>query len=449
MAGSMAIPGAGGTAMAMRGVRPALAALGSGAISGALQPGGSDEHYWRDKALDVGEGAALSLGGNALTQRLAGAISPAVRNAIVRPAAEMARRAGYVLPPASIMEEPGLVTNALAGIGGKIKLQQAASAKNQVVTNKLAAEALGLPPDTTLTDEILNAVRSRAGRAYQEVKDSIPAIAADDAFQDVVAGLGGQNSQAALAFPKLMSISGLKDLTDELGLAGEQPTGVWVELVKKLRYDANALLKARDDPSKLALGLAKREAANAVDDMMERQIAAAGNDGAVDAYRAARRLIAKSYDVESATNSTTGDVSARALARLQDKGRPLTDQLKTIADTASAFPKAMQSPASFGDNEMFSALDAYGAAASLLHGRPEILGAIAGRPIARAALLSEGYQNRLATPYLAPARRVADTILDRALQPIGVSRNALAGAIRQGGPAVGSALSALAQRASP
>ena len=285
-----------------------------------------------------------------------------------RPAAVEARAAGYVLPPQSISDNPGLVAKTLAGWSGKIKTQQAASEKNQEVTNQLAATALGLPRETVLTPETLNQVRQQAGSAYQAVIDAVPAVRADQDFKDLVSTLGGSNSQAAKAFPKITNNPGIKELVEELGGADEHPTAAWVELVKELRFNATSNLRAFGDPSKQALGLAQREAANAVDDMMERQIDASGQPGVIDAYRSARKLIAKAYDVETATNSATGDVNARILARLSDKGRPLTDELRTIANAALAFPKAMQPTAAFGDNEAWSALDFFGSAAALTHG---------------------------------------------------------------------------------
>jgi hypothetical protein len=118
----------------------------------------------------------------------------------------------------------------------------------------------------------------------------------------------------------------------------------------------------------------------------------------VDAYRAARQLIAKSYDVEGATNTATGDVNARGLARLADKGRPLTDELDTIAQAASAFPKALQPPAGFGHNETWSALDFFGGAAAVAHGNPGVAAGIMLRPAARAALLSQPFQRGMTTP---------------------------------------------------
>jgi hypothetical protein len=315
-----------------------------------------------------------------------------------RPAAVTARQAGYVLPPASISENPGLVSSVLAGWSGKIKTAQAAAAKNQVVTNDLATRALGLPSGTVLTDEVLGGIRAQAGKAYQAVSRAVPSIKADKEYADIVDQLGGRNGQAAKMFPKITNNPGLEEMVQELKGVTEFPTEAGVELVKELRFNANANLKAIGDPSQHALGLAQREAANAVDDLMERNIEATGQPGVIDAYKAARRLIAKSYDVEGVTNSATGDVNARGLARLQDKGRPLTDELKTIADSASAFPRSMRTPSEYGDNEAWSALDFFGSAAALAHGNPSVAGMILGRPAARSVILSSPYQNMLTRP---------------------------------------------------
>ncbi len=313
----------------------------------------------------------------------------------VPPEAFDARKAGYVLPPAYISDKPGLISNVLAGWSGKIKTQQAASTKNQMVTNDLAAQALGLPKGTVLTDQVFSQIRQNAGQAYQAVENAIPAITADAQYDATVASLGGKNSQAAQLFPKITSNPGIKDMVEELKSVPTIPTPAAVEIVKELRFNGNANLKAQGDPSKHALGLAQRQAADAIDELMERNLSATGQGDLVNAYRQARQLIARTYDVEGATNIATGDVNARGLARLAIKGRPLTGELDTIANAAAAFPKAMQVPAGFGGDEKFSGLDFFGAMLAAGHGRFDVAGAIAGRPVARGAVLSGPMQNRI------------------------------------------------------
>ena len=69
---------------------------------------------------------------------------------------------------------------------GKVKTQQAASAKNQEVTSAIAAKELGLPPGTTLTEQAFNAVRKQAGQAYKAIANSLPVMKVDSAWKSFV-----------------------------------------------------------------------------------------------------------------------------------------------------------------------------------------------------------------------------------------------------------------------
>ena len=360
--------------------------LGASSAQGAAEQGGS-----RNVQMAAGlAGGAMPYGGAGLRSLVSS--NP-------RSAALEARHAGYVLPPASMSEKPGLVSSVLAGWGGKIKTQQAASARNQEVTNGLAAQSLGLPKETVLTEQVYNDIRAEAGKAYRDVIEAVPTVAPTEDFRAAVKELGGQNSQAAKYFPKITDNSGIKELVGELGKAEAHPTEAWVEVVKELRHNANANLKGVSvaDPSKHALGLAQREAANLIDDLIEHNISSqTGREGVVDAYRQARRKIAMTYDLEAVTNSSSGDVNARGLAKLMDKGRPLNGELKTIADAAMAFPKAFQDPAAFGHNEPWSALDFFGSGAALAHGNPLLGAATLTRPVGRSLVLSSPVQDAMA-----------------------------------------------------
>src|SRR5260221_8613177 len=116
-------------------------------------------------------------------------------------------------------EKPGIISNALAAWGGKIKTAQAASAKNQAVTNTLAAKSLGMPEGTELTERTFNGVRAKAAQAYKAVAESVPQIFTDETFKTQIAGLGGRSSQAAQHFPELMENEGLNKLVKGLGKA--------------------------------------------------------------------------------------------------------------------------------------------------------------------------------------------------------------------------------------
>ena len=115
------------------------------------------------------------------------------------------------------------------------------------------------------------------------------------------------------------------------------------------------------------------------------------------AFRKARQDIAKSYSVQKAVNPATGDVSAQSLARELVKGKPLSGDLRTIAEVGNAFPKATQ--ALKESPKAVSPLDfAFGGGAGIATGNPMALGMLAARPAARSLLLSPMYQGLLAKP---------------------------------------------------
>lgn len=343
-------------------------------------------------------------GGGPLTQSaasLAGALIPAAAGAVGRVAlpadsrqiAVEARQAGYVLPPAAVSEKPGVVSSGLAAVSGKVKTHQSASAKNQEITNQLSAQSLGLPRDTPLSKTVFEQVRKEAGKAYRAVGQAVPLISADVTYQQEIAGLAEINPILQQYFPnqlatpkqiaKLMNDLQQREFSPEAGL----------ELVKRLRFNANAHFQARKNPDRIALAMAERRAADSIDDLMDRQITASGQPDVIREYRQARQQIARSYDLEAATNPATGDVNARRIANLDRSGRRrLAGELRTIANTANAFPKAMQSPATFGQDEPWSALDFFGAVTTGLVD-PRAAAAILARPVVRSGILTEPYQN--------------------------------------------------------
>jgi len=117
----------------------------------------------------------------------------------------------------------------------------------------------------------------------------------------------------------------------------------------------------------------------------------------VPEYQAARQLIAKSHDIEAATNPATGDVNAAKIAQLSMK-RPLTGSLNSIADTALAFPKVMQNPSKFGGVEPLSTLDLGAAAFAASKGKYDLAAGILGKPMVRALIMSDKYQGSIANP---------------------------------------------------
>ena len=267
-----------------------------------------------------------------------------------------AQKAGYVVPPASVKPSVGNV--ALESVGGKAAVQQLASGRNQEVTNSLAARSVGLSENQPITQANLREIRNKAGDVYKAIK-SVGRIAPDEQYFDDLAALRESTAQIAKDFPDA-NIGSAKEV-DDLVKSLAQPSfdaKSAIEYIKQLRKAATGHLSGANaaDPAKQSLGMAQRDAAAALEEMVGRHLQQSGNPQLAKQFDEARRLIAKTYTVEGALE-TTGNVNAAKLAALLRKGKPLSPELEQAARFAGAFPKASAIPERSGSPGV-SALDA-------------------------------------------------------------------------------------------
>lgn len=331
------------------------------------------------------------------------------KSPVVSDAFSKARKHGYVVPPSEV--DPSLKNVALESVSGKAATNQSASIRNQRVTNKLASEEISKSADKLgikfdgkkpLTEQALSEVRAEAGKVYRDIKNHGETIIATNDYLDGVKSLAGDFQAAAKEFPDIINNKEIIRLQQSLSVGEMSPTAA-VELSKKLRFDGGKNLKAFDDPERAALGTAQRKAANLVEELVQSNLDTTGKSMLGRRWKEARSLIAKTYDVESALNNTTGNVDARVFGKMLDKDRPLTGGFQSIAEFAEAFPKSVQDPSKFGSpgvSKLQAATSAMlGAGGGFATGGP---GAVAGAiplvapPAARARILSQGYQDRLA-----------------------------------------------------
>lgn len=339
-------------------------------------------------AAGVGAGKAVGMTANKL---LSASAADTAANAGKLGAIQSARDAGYVLPPTDINPSP---INSLAeGLSGKIKTQQAASFKNQPVTNSLAAKALGLPENTVITPEVLGNIRKTAGQAYEAVRGAGD-VTASAPFQQALDTIGGKYQGASASFPGLVR-SDVPDMISAL----KQPVfnaSDAVDAISVLRGKSDQAFKTGDTD----LGKAAKDSADALESELGRHMTDTGQDPAmIDAFRNARKQIAQTYSVQGALNPANGDVSAKLLAKQLAKGKPLSGDLKTIAQSASAFPESMQ--ALTRDPGAVSPLDYLAAIANSKNSLMTGVNTLAVRPLMRNALLSKAGQS-LATPSATP-----------------------------------------------
>lgn len=464
------------------GVQAISGGMGGAASQGVAEAGGPG---WAQQL--AGFVAALAPGANMMTPNK-WRINPSQ-------AAREAIDAGFVLPPAEATEGHigGMnLSNTAAAEAGKIKTGQQASAINQPRVNVKVQQELGIPPGTPLTPSVLDGVRAREGAIYREVQDAVPDVnlGRDPEFRSNVAALGRRSESTERLFPSTKEPPEIPELRKELLRHAQAPTKDVMNYLADLRMRANQMFRVQNDAMAHRKGYAMREAANAVEDALERsvqnapeyyqeRIAAArdfreqvlqdrvaqglplsgevwdranadlqrwadlrananavnqNNQTLLDRFRQARQTMAKSYDVEAVSNPSTGDVSATGLARLLNKGKPLTGNLRVIADAANHFHRAFQNPAAFGGVEPLSVLDAafavsQGAKAAATGSVAHAIAALGTllRPHIRGRVLSDARQNAMIAPHQTPSAPLS--AFTTPLLPTQQGGNAMAGIV--------------------
>jgi hypothetical protein len=362
--------------------RVAGGAVAGGAAAGLVNP--------EDALTGAAVGGALPpalAGAGAAGRAIGAAIRGPEQSPQLRAAIQSAQGAGYVIPPSQA--RPTLMNRALEGFSGKITTAQNASARNQVVTNRLAAEALGLPTDTPITIEALQGVRETAGRAYAQI-GSTGVVKPGQAYFDALDKIAEPFKLTAGAFPGAAPspVIGLVDSLRSPAFASASA----VEKIKQLRTAADDAFRSGSTD----IGLAARSAAKAMEDALEAHLLVIGEPQRLQAFRDARQLIAKTYTVEEALNKSSGAVDARKLAANLQKGKPLSGELKTAAEFAGQFPKAAQTVEAMGSLPQTSPLDwLFSGGASMAASNPLPMLGVLARPAARATVLSPVVQGRL------------------------------------------------------
>jgi len=384
-----------GNAIASSGMRAGAAGkaadmatrVAGGAITGGASAGLVDPESASLGAM-IGGGlpmATKALG--AIGSKIGAALSGGRQTPEMAQAVEQARQSGYVIPPTQA--NPTLTNRLLEGFAGKLTTAQNASAKNQAVTNAKAARALGLDAETKLTPDVLNDIRQQAGRAYDAVSNT-GVVNPDQTYFSALDDIAKPHVTASQGFPN----------------ARPSPVIELVEQLKSPQFDASAavakikeLRTMADDAYRQGntdVGRASKSAATALESTLEKHLQQIGTPQALEEFRNARQLIAKTYTVEKALNPASGNVDAKKLADQLARKKPLSGELKEVAEFASQFKKAVQTPEQMGSLPQMSPLDWIGGASlSAATSNPLALAAVLARPAARGAALSPMIQNRL------------------------------------------------------
>jgi hypothetical protein len=318
--------------------------------------------------------------------------------------AQRGRQAGYVLPPATAV--PSFPNKFLEGISGKVQTAQAATIKNAAVTDNLIKKDFGIPPNEAVTSDRLSSIRRAAGTNYQNI-ENFGVFKTDPQFANDLNALSATQQVLYQEVPELANknILGLVGSLNKPEFSGR----TLIELTKTLREKATSAFRAGDSGE----GRFYRGTAEAVENMIERNLTASGQTDMLNRFRNARTLIAKTYTAEAALNEATGNFSARKLASQMDAGKPLSGGMKTAGEFSLAFPRATQPTEAMGSPPGVSIFDLYGAGLGGGIGMAATrspYGAAFGllpliRPATRSLIMSQPYQNIMASPVTSPLGR--------------------------------------------
>lgn len=372
------------------GANTAVGATAIGGLLGAVQPTVGEESRTGNILL----GGGLGVGGFGVGRAMGAGVGAAKDKVLKldylkkvnKPRDETlaeGRSAGYTVPPSEV--QPNAVANILERWAGKASVAQEASLRNQKITNNLVRESLGLPTDVPITPETLTPIKQAAWSVYDQTK-RLGTFTADKTFKNTL------NEIEKRGASKLTPNEEIVNLAQRLKQDTLEAEDV-VESIKTLRFEAKTNLSPfNQNPAARRLGKAQSSAADALEGLIERNISP-NNLGKefVENFRKARVTLGKVGTVERAMVESTGDVSAKKLAQEFAKGRPLTDELKTAAKFAQAFPRLNQmnvNPVPGG-----SPLDVMaGVGTSVATGQPAWLALALARPSARSAVLSGMFQ---------------------------------------------------------
>jgi len=374
----------------------------TGAISGLMTPvntGETGADLYGDVARNITLGTAF--GGTIpaigkIPSMLAGkAPSPQMQQAV-----KEARDLGYVIPPTQA--NPSLFNRIVEGTAGKLSTAQNASARNQEITNRLTAKSLGLPEDTVITPQVLTSLRNTAGQAYDQL-GNIGVIMPNKSYYDQLDNIKKPFVATQQSFPN-QAPSPVINLINSLKSEFFDSSAA-VEKIRQLRTQADDAFRTGNTD----IGRAAKQAANALENAIEDHLTTTKQTDLLGKFRDARQLIAKTYTVEKAANQTTGTIDAKKLAAQLQKGKPLSGELKSVAQFSQAFPKASQATEPMGSLPQFSPLDYFAGLIGGVSTGGFGAGAVLARPAMRSLALSSPVQNRLlptpSTVTLTPEQR--------------------------------------------
>jgi len=239
----------------------------------------------------------------------------------------------------------------------------------------------------------LAGVRQGVSPAYEAIRN-LGTVKSDPEYLADLSKITASQQGASRTFGGPFADSAVKPYLEALA-KDEIPASDAVDATKVLREQADKAFGSGDKST----GNAFKQAANALESLLERHGTATGQADVVNDFRAGRKLIAQTYSAEKAVNDAAGTFSPKALAAQLKRKVPLEGDLRTIGEFGARFPKVseplLDSPTRYTDVAVPAGL-------SLLSGNPAPLAIPLTRDALRRYLLSPEYQRQMLQNMTAP-----------------------------------------------
>lgn len=235
-------------------------------------------------------------------------------------------RTAAMQPERQGMAQTGVIRQDLAGPGMKGRFE----VENQKIANAHAAREVALDPNKPLSQQIKPALEQHA-KLRQEVANVTPVLIPDSEFAAAADALGARlRDNPALA--TVPQIEKLRELFKNIEtMSGQQA----LDAISEYRASSKVGLQSIDDFQKHQVARAERDAANALEGLLERSATAGGRPELVEAFRKSRVRAAKIHDID---NALIGDnLNMAALKNIGSEN--LTGKLQQLARVAEEFPE--------------------------------------------------------------------------------------------------------------
>jgi hypothetical protein len=245
------------------------------------------------------------------------------------------KEAGFTLPPP----------------GSTREVHEAYAAENYPKVKEVLREDVGLPSDAPLTPPMMQAIRRIPSPEVQQIK-AIPEIDFGKKYQASADAIKTQPGDLAEALPGYKPNAQANQKIEALAESIKPPSGKLsgdqaVALHRSLRDEGRDLYQAAKvsgSPEDFKIAAAHNDAAEAVESAIKDHLEANGQPDLAAAWDAHTVRMAKTYDIERATdlagNPDPGKLSRQLFRR--GGGNAMSGGTETVANLAAQYPQAFK-----------------------------------------------------------------------------------------------------------